>query len=259
MPSHSLNAKFVNSKSIERLCAGSQDVLLSVSDVSSITNTADIRQIKEIVRNNQWPVDHPIRKELWQSLCDEVSRESHVDIYNELVKTLFGDNYVPSSLPSLVDPVYCIRYYLNGDGKKSVERILQVIREAKPDITYCPILYPLVCLFLHYMSEEMTFSCIMKLLSDRQNYFSQTKSDHLASAYLVMKLSKKYAVRFAISLLDPSCGLFLVDRKKSVYRIVIALLVLYYKNADKSVNNDLGSLQKLLDFSKYTSPCGKSF
>ncbi|GIY65987.1 GTPase-activating protein skywalker [Caerostris darwini] len=193
MPSHSLNAKFVNSKSIERLCAGSQDVLLSVSDVSSITNTADIRQIKEIVRNNQWPVDHPIRKELWQSLCDEVSRESHVDIYNELVKTLFGDNYVPSSLPSFVDPVYCIRYYLNGDGKKSVERILQVIREAKPDITYCPILYPLVCLFLHYMSEEMTFSCIMKLLSDRQNYFSQTKSDHLASAYLVMKLSKKYA------------------------------------------------------------------
>ncbi|CAL1262948.1 unnamed protein product [Larinioides sclopetarius] len=281
MPSHSLNTKFVSSKQIERLCSASQDIIYSTSDVSSITSASDIKQIKEIVRTNQWTVDHPIRKNLWETLCNQVSCECYVDIYNELVKELFGDdgdNYFPSSLPSFVDPAYCIRYYLNADGKKSADTILQVIRQAKPDITYCPILYPLVCVFLHYMSEEATFSCIMKLLSDRQNFISQTKSDHSATAYLVMKLCKKYA-KNAYTQLEKELkehedlesmfqnwlswifkGLpfphlvrvvdcFLADKKKGLYRIVIALLTLYHKNADKVTSDDMmGSFQKLLDF-----------
>ncbi|GBN56243.1 hypothetical protein AVEN_216306-1 [Araneus ventricosus] len=42
---------------------------------------------------------------------------------------------------------------------------------------------------------------------------------------------------------------FLVDKKKGLYRIVIALLILYHKNADKVTSDDMmGSLQKLLDF-----------
>lgn len=107
---------------------------------------------------------------------------------------ILGESYHPSSLPSYVDPAYCIRYHLNSEGRKRVEKILHVIRHVKPDITYCPVLYPLVSLLLHYMSDGMTFSCAMKLLSDKQNFISQTKSDHASSAYLVMKLTKKYAV-----------------------------------------------------------------
>lgn len=44
------------------------------------------------------------------------------------------------------------------------------------------------------MSDGMAFSCILKLLNDKQNYVSQTKADQASSAYLVMKLTKKYAV-----------------------------------------------------------------
>lgn len=51
---------------------------------------------------------------------------------------------------------------------------------------------------MHYMSDSMAFSCVLKLLSDKQNYISQTKADHAASAYLVMKLTKKYAVSIKI-------------------------------------------------------------
>lgn len=105
-----------------------------------------------------------------------------------------GESYHPSSLPSFVDPAYCIRYHLNAEGRKRVEKILHVIRHVKPDITYCPVLYPLISLLLHYMSDGMVFSCVMKLLFDKQNYISQTKTDHASSAYLVMKLTKKYAV-----------------------------------------------------------------
>lgn len=107
---------------------------------------------------------------------------------------ILGESYHPSSLPSFVDPAYCIRYHLNAEGRKHVEKILHVIRHVKPDITYCPVLYPLISLLLHYMSDGMAFSCVMKLLNDKQNYVSQTKADHTSSAYLVMKLTKKYAV-----------------------------------------------------------------
>lgn len=109
-----------------------------------------------------------------------------------------GESYHPSSLPSFVDPAYCIRYHLNAEGRKHVEKILHVIRHVKPDITYCPVLYPLTSLLLHYMSDGMAFSCVMKLLNDKQNYMSQTKSDHTSSAYLVMKLTKKYAVSICL-------------------------------------------------------------
>ncbi|GFY47491.1 GTPase-activating protein skywalker [Trichonephila inaurata madagascariensis] len=275
MPSNILNTKFIHPKEIERLCATTQDVIVTVTDISSYTS--DIKQLKDAVRSNHWPVDHPIRAKLWEDLCNQISSENHVDIYSVSVQELFGDNYFPPNLPSFVDPAYCIRYHLNPAGKKSVEMILQVIRNSKPDITYCPILYPLISIFLHYMSEEMTYSCIMKLLSDKQNFISQTKSDHSTSAYLVMKLCKKYA-KNAYAQLEKELkehedlesmfqnwlswifkGLpfpylvrvvdcFLVDKKKSLYRLVIALLILYYKNCDKVQSEDLGSLQKLLDF-----------
>lgn len=72
--------------------------------------------------------------------------------------------------------------------------MLHVIHHVRPDITYCPVLYPLISLFLHYMSDGMAYTCVIKLLSDKQNFVSQTKTDHASSAYLVMKLTKKYAV-----------------------------------------------------------------
>lgn len=101
-------------------------------------------------------------------------------------------------MPSFVDPAYCNRYHLNAEGRKNVEKILHVIRHVKPDITYCPVLYPLTSLLLHYMSDGMAFACIMKLLNDKQNYMSQTKADHTSSAYLIMKLTKKYAVSICL-------------------------------------------------------------
>ncbi|KAG8187973.1 hypothetical protein JTE90_025741 [Oedothorax gibbosus] len=277
MPPQSLNEKFVSTKAIVRLCSLPQEIIPTINEVSSISKVTDIKQIKEIVRTNHWQVDHPIRKHLWQSLTNQINSDDHADMYPEYVKELFGENYFSSSLPNFVDPAYCIRYDLNDDGKRSCETILQVIRHVKPDITYCPILYPLICVFLHYMPEEEAFSCAMKLLSDRQNYISQTKSDHKASAYLVMKLCKKYAKNAYLQLekemkehddlekmfqnwgswifkglpfpyLIRVVDCFMVDKKKSLYRIVIGLLILYYKHSDKVANEDLGGLQKLLDF-----------
>ncbi|XP_015927189.1 GTPase-activating protein skywalker isoform X2 [Parasteatoda tepidariorum] len=278
MPFNSLNGKYVNSKSIERLISIKDDENIpGVEDISIISASQDIKQIKEIIRNNHWSIDHPIRQNLWECLTNQISTDEHIDIYHELVKDLFGDNYYNCSLPSFVDPAYCIRYHLNTDGKQTVEKILQIIRQSKPDITYCPVLYPLISIFLHYMSEEMAYSCTMKILSDKQNYISQTKGDHTASAYLVMKLCKKYAKNAYLQLekelkehedlenmfqnwiswifkglpftyLVRIVDCFLVDKKKSLYRIVIALLILYNKNVDKSTSEDLGSLQKLMDF-----------
>ncbi|XP_054709995.1 LOW QUALITY PROTEIN: GTPase-activating protein skywalker-like [Uloborus diversus] len=280
MPFQGLYSEFVDCKALERLTAASKEVgQLLTSDASVFTPKTDIKQIKEILRNSHWGVDHPIRKNLWEVLCNNISTEDHSELYYDVEKELFGETYLPSSLPSFVDPAYCIRYYLNAEGRKRVEKILHVIRHIKPDITYCPVIYPLVSLLLHYMSDGMAFSCILKLLADRQNYISQTKSDHASSAYLVMKLTKKYARNAFLQLekelkehedlesmfqnwlswifkglpfsyLIRIVDCFLIEKKKTLYRAVIAVLVLYSKHADKDINEDLGAMQKLLDFSQ---------
>ncbi|PRD32112.1 UNVERIFIED_CONTAM: hypothetical protein NCL1_21447 [Trichonephila clavipes] len=87
MPSNILNTKFIHPKEIERLCATTQDVIVTVTDISSYTS--DIKQLKDVVRSNHWPVDHPIRAKLWEDLCNQISSENHVDIYSVSVQELF--------------------------------------------------------------------------------------------------------------------------------------------------------------------------
>lgn len=89
-------------------------------------------------------------------------------------------------------------YILNAEERKNVENIFHVIHCVKPDVTYCPVLYPLTSLLLHYISDGMAFACIMKLINNKQNYLSQTKADHISSAYLVMKITKKYAISICL-------------------------------------------------------------
>ena len=69
-----------------------------------------------------------------------------------LVVALFVD--LPEeeiSLPCFTDPQFRLYYGLSGQGKRISDRIVHVIGYAYPDITFCPILLPIVSLFLHYV------------------------------------------------------------------------------------------------------------
>lgn len=99
------------------------------------------------------------------------------------------------TLPSTVDADNAHSYFLTTHGVEQARTVVSLISSLHPDITYCPLLYPMSCLFLHYMSPEACFSCIQALLRSKSSYyFMQTKIKAEASKYVLRDLARKYAV-----------------------------------------------------------------
>ncbi|CAG5125412.1 unnamed protein product [Candidula unifasciata] len=109
------------------------------------------KSLKSYLRNSQWPAESGRRLHLWEQLC-----------YH-----LWG-----STLPSFVEPESILAYFLTAPGLEHVSNILCLLNHLHPDITFCPLLYPMACLFLHYMPPQACFNCLQALLhSNRSCYF----------------------------------------------------------------------------------------
>ncbi|KRY48424.1 TBC1 domain family member 24 [Trichinella britovi] len=133
------------------------------------------------------------------------------------------------------------------------------------------ILYPLCALFLHYMSDEEAFACMMKLFSQSQKFLIQTDISVSASKRTLLILLKKHAHKvYALmaKLVGPAsdaevisafsqwnrwifCDLpfshlvrivdcFLFEGQKVLYRSAVAILVMWYKERVKEVHEKSG-------------------
>lgn len=56
-----------------------------------------------------------------------------------------------TSLPGFTDTHFHLYYGLSSDGRRFCDRLVSVVGYVYPEITYCPVLLPLVSLFLHYV------------------------------------------------------------------------------------------------------------
>lgn len=45
-------------------------------------------QVKKFVRNNDWPVSHEIRSDIWKVLCNNKDFEVHKKLYHEQLDNL---------------------------------------------------------------------------------------------------------------------------------------------------------------------------
>jgi len=99
-----------------------------------------------------------------------------------------------ASLPPFVDKCWQERRYLTDAGISAVKRILCIIAHERPDITYSPTLLTITCIFLHYLDEATTYSCVCALLCSKQRYIAQTSIAYNARALVLRELSRKYAV-----------------------------------------------------------------
>ena len=81
------------------------------------------------------------------------------------------------------------------EGKNTAHKIVSVIAQLSPHITYSPGLLPVVDLFLHYMDVADCFSCVLTLLeSNNPDYFTQSRVAFEASKHVLRDLAKKYTV-----------------------------------------------------------------
>lgn len=135
--------------------------LKTLNDICTLLQQGHKQDVKQILRNNPWPVNSPIRKELWPLLCrqHQNSKSSNFmdGFYWDMVNQVFGTTELPDksiSLPAFVEPSHCQSYYMTHKGRCVTDRVVSILGYACPDIVYSPTIYPICALLLHYMSGE---------------------------------------------------------------------------------------------------------
>lgn len=141
--------------------------LKTITDVKSLLQQGRKQDLKQLLRNNAWPVNSSIRAQLWPLLCTQhQASKSNIGsmddgFYWEMVNQVFGNTDLPDkpiNLPPFVEPSHCQLYYLTDKGRSVADRVVTVLGYACPDIVYSPTIYPICALLLHYMSGKRSLT-----------------------------------------------------------------------------------------------------
>ena len=102
-------------------------------------------------------------------------------------------------MPELLDTQHdFLTYYLTPEGGHILWKVMFVINYLNPDITYCPLMEPIVAIFLHFMDEADCFACISGLLASKTvPFLDQTKCDNISTDATLQDLFKSINVSCA--------------------------------------------------------------
>lgn len=253
--------------------------LKTINDVRVLLQQGRKQDLKQLLRNNAWPVNSPIRKELWPLLCTQHQngKSNIIDgFYWDMVNQVFGSTDLPDkpiSLPPFVEPSRCKSYYMTHKGRSVTDRVVSVLGYACPDIVYSPTIYPICALLLHYMSEEDCYHCMASLVASREKTFiTQTKLLYEVTWKTVAQICKKHVKSAAVHLQRHCTSIkleriyadwiwwilqglpfqhlvrvidcFLHEGIKVFYRTAMAILILFHKNSSSSSSEWLAEIQK---------------
>ncbi|XP_017082397.1 GTPase-activating protein skywalker isoform X11 [Drosophila eugracilis] len=177
---------------------GKEPALRSYTEIQQLLQQGKKRDVKNILRENSWPINSPIRSQLWPMLCAQhQTKQQMLDgFYWEMVHQVFGTTELsekPIMLPAFVDATHCLPYHLTSTGRAVADRIVNVLGYDCPDITYSPVLYPITSILLHFMSEEEAYICLAGLVGSKEKVFiNQTKLQHEVTWKTVMQIAKKH-------------------------------------------------------------------
>ncbi|XP_070494948.1 GTPase-activating protein skywalker isoform X3 [Chironomus tepperi] len=255
--------------------------LKSFNDIKGLIQQGKKREVKLIIRENAWPVNATIRSQLWPALCaqHQHSKSTLDGYYWDMVNQVFGTTELPEKpimLPPFVDSSHCLPYHLTKKGRAVADRVVSVLGFNSPDITYSPSLYPIAAVLLHYMSEEECYHCMTSLVAAKDKVFiTQTKLLYEVTWKTVMQIAKKYA-KNSVLYLQRLCqgqkaerlftdwcwwilgGLpfphlvrvmdcYFHEGIKVLYRVALAILILFHKHTQNSSEWDSDSLKNDID------------
>ncbi|XP_033759375.1 GTPase-activating protein skywalker-like isoform X2 [Pecten maximus] len=225
--------------------------------MKSLLVSLNIKHLKAFLRTSLWSHDHQMRGLLWQQACKYLHKADG-NFYEEMVEELFNQRGQTAevTLPSFVDFDNLPTYHLNTSGIQSVHKILAVMHHTNPDITYCPILFGLVSVFLHYMTPSDAYNCAYGLLRSKETFIMQTKVSFEASKLVARDLAKKYAKSAYVNIVRNTNNIdsvfdswywwifkdlpfpylvcildcFILEGIKVFYRAALAIIILYIKH-----------------------------
>ncbi|XP_067007706.2 GTPase-activating protein skywalker isoform X1 [Anabrus simplex] len=239
--------------------------LKTYNEIYGLIQSGRKREVKQIIRENGWPVNSTIRSQLWPVLCQQHASDKSIQegFYWDLVNQLYGTTELPEKtiiLPPFVEHCHNISYHLTRKGRNVVDRVVCVLGYACPDITYSPAVYPITAILLHYLTEEECYNCITSLVSCKDRVFiTQTKQLYEVTWRTVMQITKKYVKSAAVHLarhcsstrsermymdwlwwilkglpfnhLVRVMDCFFNEGIKVLYRVAMAILLLFYKHS----------------------------
>ncbi|OWF40524.1 uncharacterized protein LOC110463658 [Mizuhopecten yessoensis] len=232
----------------------------SEDHIKSLLVSLNLKHLKAFLRTSLWAHDHQMRGLLWQQACKYLHKAGG-DFYEEMVDELYNQQGQSGevTLPSLVDFDNLPTYHLNTPGIQSVQKILAVMHHTNPDITYCPTLFGLVSVFLHYMTPSDAYNCAYGLLRSKETFIMQTKVSFEATKMVIRDLTKTYAKSAYVNLVRNTNNIdgvfdswywwifrdlpfphlvciidcFILEGIKVFYRAALAILILYTKHTAK--------------------------
>jgi hypothetical protein len=193
----SINTTCFNWNLIDRdIIPDQYNTLNSKEDLNLLfQDNIDPIKLKEILRSSTRDANQGVRKFLWKRILlhDLSQHRTTIETYNQKTSILFGkDLSLDAELPDFVDKDHLVYYYLNDEGKSAVKRILNVLATLHPDITYAPLLLPLVSLFLHYINEAECFACLLVVVESK-NKITQTDIHWTTTNHVFRRIAQKYA------------------------------------------------------------------
>ncbi|KAI7693033.1 TBC1 domain family member 24 [Sarcoptes scabiei] len=159
------------------------------SSSNTISNQSNAL-LKVLLRNNSIGLDDPIRKSLWIGLAIRNNRSINGDDFDRQF-----ENLSVNKLPNFVDGTNARFFLLNSSTRRQVATILWNLSQSYPQITFAPLLYPLVSLFLHFHTPEDVYKSIVALLTSREiRFIDINKIDKSRDALILIKLAKKFGI-----------------------------------------------------------------
>lgn len=206
---HQLNSKHKDLIDLLSSNNTSNHFLNSIDPSKSISSHAasddDFNRLKSIIRSTIWPIDHPIRRQLWMNILtlnrvttSKQSRNIHQASPAPISTTSITiDSSLQTKLnqwPNFVDTANLCFYHLTeSKGCLSLQRILYTFALHHPDLTFCPALEPLSSLLLHYFNEHEVLYLINRLLI-KHWLFGETRLQWEANCNVFKRLLKMYYV-----------------------------------------------------------------
>ncbi|XP_077993787.1 TBC1 domain family member 24-like [Glandiceps talaboti] len=235
---------------------GTKSTVLLPHDVT------DGKRLKLAIRGGEWPASHSIRHKLWHEVCcNRTNPTAAAAVY---VETAANTQGWQTHIPAFIDNGYIMTYALGTEGRSLVKKILCIVEHVHTDITYCPLLPAVASLLLHYMSEEECYASLAKLLASKTpRYMTQTRTAFQASVLTFNDLAKKYADaahQHICRKADSDHGIYnewmwwifkylpfthlvrmmdcyLVEGIKILYRVALAIIILYKKHTQGRTQN----------------------
>lgn len=164
----------------------------------------DFNRLKSFVRSTIWPINHPIRRQIWMNILtlNRAGSSKQANRQHPSSTPMSNDNNSITSIsklnqwPNFVDTTNLCFYHLTEPtGRSMLQRILLTFALHHPDVTYCPALQPFCSLFLHYFNEYEVLYLINRLLIKRWLY-GETRLQWEANCNVFKKLLKIYYVYF---------------------------------------------------------------